>query len=340
MPKTEPGVSAMDVSVIIVNWNSIAYLDECVASIFEQTRGLNFEVIVVDNASPSGEADLLERRLPNVKVIKSPRNLGFAAANNLGFAESTGEHLLFLNPDTELEGPAINLMLEGARSLPNPGILGCKLLNTDLSVQTSCIQTFPTILNQLLDSDSLRGRWPNCKLWGTGPLVSSTLTPAKVEVVSGACMLVRRKVFESVGRFSEDYFMYAEDLDLCYKTQHAGYPNYYLGKATVIHHGGKSTNAEFGTRMKWKSIVRFCEKHRGRPYAFAFRMAMSCAAIVRLAAITIRSLFGDPSKHPKPGQNSLLKWKLILRTLVFPSASPELHRASPEARHKVEVGRI
>ena len=253
----------MDLSIIIVNWNWIAYLRECVASVYEHTRDLLFETIVVDNASLAGDADLLELQLPGITVIKSVENLGFGGANNLGFRHSTGKYILFLNPDTKLVSSAINSMVQGVRELPDAGILGCKLLNTDLSIQTSCIQTFPTIANQLLDSDWLRERWPNSRLWGTKPLFSNTGLPTKVEVVSGACMLVRRDVFEQVGLFTDDYFMYAEDLDLCYKTERAGYPNYYMGTASVIHHGGKSSNPESATRMKWRSITQFCEKPAG-----------------------------------------------------------------------------
>jgi GT2 family glycosyltransferase len=322
--------SPLDVSIIIVNWNSIAYLEECVASIFDCTSDLSFEVIVVDNASPSGEADLLERRLPNVKVIKSSKNLGFAGANNLGFAESIGQYIVFLNPDTKLEGPAIKLMLRSLRSLPDAGILGCQLLNTDLSLQTSCVQTFPTILNQLLDSNWLRELWPNCGLWGTRSLFSSSSEPAEVEVISGACMMVGRDVFNKVGHFSEDYFMYAEDLDLCYKTRRAGYSNYYLGTATIIHHGGKSTNPEYGTRMKWKSILHFCKKYKGRGYASAFRVAMSLAAIFRLFALSVVRLFENRSNQPNSSQDSFTKWKLILSTIALPSAATTVHRPLPE----------
>jgi len=309
----------MDISIIIVNWNSIDYLRKCVASICEQTQGLSFEIVVVDNASPAGDAKLLERELPQITLIKSAENLGFARANNLGFRHSSGKYLLFLNPDTELAGPAINLMVQGAQALPDAGILGCRLLNSDLSLQTSCIQTFPTILNQLLDSDWLRRRWPNSKLWGTGPLSSGSSNPAEVEVISGACMLVRRDVFEQVGLFTEDYFMYSEDLDLCYKTMRAGYKNYYLSAATVIHHGGKSSNPYFATQMKWNSIPHFCAKHRGKLYGLTFRFVMAFAAIARLAAISMTGLFGTTFPSQQAKADTLTKWKLILKTLVTPS---------------------
>jgi GT2 family glycosyltransferase len=311
----------MDVSIIIVNWNSIDYLRECVASIYERTLS-SFEIIVVDNASPAGDAARLELEFSNISLIQSKENLGFAGANNLGFKSSSGKYILFLNPDTKLVSPAIDQMVQALERVHDGGILGCKLLNEDLSVQTSCIQTYPTIQNQLLDSDWLRLRWPNSEMWGTAPLLLNCEKPAKVEVISGACMLVRREVFEQVGQFTEDYFMYAEDLDLCYKIQRAGYSNYYLGAGTVVHYGGKSSNFEWATQMKWKSIVRFCDKHHGHLYALVFRLAMAFAAVIRLAAIAGLGLFWDTFGTSQAKRLSFTKWRWILEAVLTPSTRP------------------
>jgi GT2 family glycosyltransferase len=313
---------AIDLSIIIVNWNSIAYLGGCVASIFEHTRHISFEVIVVDNASPAGDADALEQQFPQVTVIKNAENLGFAGANNIGFMQSSGQYVLFLNPDTKLVGSAIEGMVQGITSLPNAGAVGCKLLNEDLSIQTSCIQTFPTILNQLLDSDWLRQRWPNSRLWGTRALFSTDGKPAFVEVISGACMMVRRDVFEKVGLFSEDYFMYAEDLDLCYKMAKAGYSIYYIGNATVIHYGGRSSEPESATSMKWRSITRFCKRYHGTMYALTFRIAMASSAVGRLGAIAIMRFLGNTLETRRVRWSASTKWRLVLRTVLTPSGRP------------------
>jgi GT2 family glycosyltransferase len=306
----------MEISIIIVNWNSIDYLRDCIASIYDHTSGL-VEIIVVDNASPAGDAALLEQIYPHITLIKSKENLGFAGANNLGFRYSSGKHILFLNPDTKLTNPAINLMVRTLETLHGGGVLGCTLLNEDLSVQTSCIQTFPTILNQFLDSDWLRLRWPSSRLWGTRPLFSHGEKPVKVEAISGACMLVRRDVFEQVGFFDEDYFMYAEDLDLSYRVEQAGYSNYYLRTAKVLHYGGKSSSFESATQMKWKSIIRFLEKHRGSVYALAFRIAMAFAAVTRLVAVAGMGLFRNASGTSQPRRSA--KWRLVLGVMLTPS---------------------
>ncbi len=237
-----PTPEKMTLSIIIVNWNSLGHLRKCLRSVYEHVRNLSFEVIVVDNASPESGIETLNADFPDVLVIKSDINLGFAGANNLGFKRSSGEYVSFLNPDTELVDNAFKIMLDQSVSISDAGVIGCKLLNTDLSVQTSCIQTFPTIPNQVLDYEYLRLRWPRCSFWSIGALFSESKNPVPVEVISGACMLLKRDVFERAGMFTEDYFMYAEDLDLCFKVKALGLRNYFVGQARVIHHGSQSSN--------------------------------------------------------------------------------------------------
>ena len=310
----------MDVSLIYVNWNSVDYIRESIRSVYEQTRGVRFEIIVVDNASPAGNVDILKEEFPEIALIKSATNLGFAGANNLGYKSCSGENILFLNPDTKLVSPAINVMLRHLRSLPEAGIIGCKLLNSDLSVQTSCIQTFPTILNQVLDVEFLRRRWPKNPLWGIGPLYSDSTGPAKVEVVSGACLMIKCAAFEKVSLFSEDYFMYAEDLDLCYKVAQAGFTNYYTGEATIIHYGGKSSEPQSATMMKWTAIPRFCDKNRGRFYGSIFRIVMALTAIGRLTIIKVASVFGNRFAPQTDLKSAMAKWRTILSILLTQSA--------------------
>jgi GT2 family glycosyltransferase len=306
----------MDLSIIYVNWNSVDYIKESIDSVYEHTNGIQFEIIVVDNASTAGNVDILKNFFPEITVIKSSKNLGFAGANNLGFKNSSGENLLFLNPDTKLTNSAITAMLRNLQKLPNAGIVGCTLLNSDLSLQTSCIQTFPTILNQVLDTDYLRDRWPHNPLWGIGPLYSESPEVAKVEVVSGACLMIKRAAFEAVSMFSEEYFMYAEDLDLCYKVTHAGYANYYVSEGKIVHYGGKSSEPESATRMKWKAIPRFCDKNHGRFYGLAFRFVLAGAAVFRLTALNVASVFGNRFGQQLELRSAIAKWRTILRVLV------------------------
>lgn len=304
----------MDLSIIIVNWNSTAYLLQCMESLYAHTHETSFEVIVVDNASPDGDVGVVKERFPDVVLIESRANLGFARANNLGFRTSTGEYVLFLNPDTELIGPAFDGMVRQARTLPSMGAVGCTLLNEDRTIQTTAIQTYPTILNQLLDLEFLRNRFPACPLWNIAPLFRGGTEPSQVQVISGACVLFRREVFAQIGQFSEEYFMYAEDLDLSRKAASAGYINYYLPAEQVIHYGGRSSVRRNAILMKWRSILQYLAKHRGRGYQMAFRAAMAASALVRLALLAARFAV-SPKARQGYGRLALLKWWLILGTM-------------------------
>jgi len=304
----------VDLSIISVNFNSLNYLRECVASIYQWTRGISFEVIIVDNASPSRDIDRLKDEFPQIKLVKSSKNLGFAGANNLGFKQSSGQWLVFLNPDTKLISPALNEMLERGESVADLGIAGCRLLNSDRSIQTSSIMNFPGILNSMLQLESLRLRWP--KLCGIGPLFSTSPEPVHVEAISGACMLVKREIFEQVAMFSEDYFMYSEDLDLCYKTTSAGLRNVHIGQAEIVHYGGTSAIPEWQNVMKTQAELKFCEKNYGQFYALLFRNALAINAMARLTAIAILRSFTGGLAPKQRLDSARARWSTILRTLL------------------------
>lgn len=281
----------LELSIIIVNCNSTAYLRKCLASLRRNALGNEPEIFVIDNASMCDDPGQLVAEYPEVRLIRSEVNLGFARANNLGFEYSRGAYLLFLNPDTEIVGDAIGTMLARLRSLPDAGIMGCKLLNADGSVQTSCIQRFPTILNQALNIEYLRQRWPKLRLWGIAPLYSHPSQPVQVQVISGACLMIKRDVFEKVGKFCEDYFMYGEDADLCYRVREFGGKAFYTGEAMVTHYGGGSTNRKdanhWAAVMQRRAILQFLRRTRGPVAAAAYRATMTIAAAVRLVAFAL-----------------------------------------------------
>jgi N-acetylglucosaminyl-diphospho-decaprenol L-rhamnosyltransferase len=308
----------VDLSIIIVNWNSEDYLRECIPSIDRWTAEVSYEVIIVDNASPALSIASIKEQFPGIKLIKSGKNLGFSGANNIGFRESAGDYILFLNPDTKLSSPAIDLMMKEVKQLPDAGIVGCRLLNGDLSVQTSSIMKFPRIWNSILQIEYLRLRWP--ELWGIGPLFSDR-QPAVVEAVSGACMLMRREVFEKIGRFSEEYFMYSEDVDLCYQAVRAGFTNYQFGHATMVHYGGKSSPGAWQTAMKTRAELRFCRRNYGRLYSVLFRMALVLNASARLTILAAMRLFARAFRVKNALDSTWLRWSVILKTLVMPGGS-------------------
>ena len=300
-----------------MNWNSLSYTCECLASIFSEPDAHDLEVIVVDNASNRDETLPIKSRFPSVITVRSHQNLGFSGANNLGFEQSSGEHLLFLNPDTKVIAPAIRTMSKHLQATLGAGIMGCKLLNTDGSVQTSCIQRFPTILNQCMDLDFLRSRHPLWKIWGIAPLFSEAKEPAAVEVVSGACLMMKRDLFERVGKFSEKYFMYAEDVDLCYRAAQSGWKAYYTGEATVVHHGGGTSKGRRGDAwiavMQRRAILTFCRVAHGRLYAAGYRLAMGINAGCRLLLLAAFSPIRYLATQGSPLYTSMSKWLGVLK---------------------------
>jgi hypothetical protein len=304
-----------ELSIIIVNWNSRDFLRRCLTSLNTHCSSVAHEIIVVDGGSFDGCGEMLARGFPSVVFIQSERNIGFAKANNLGARRANGRCLLFLNPDTEFLEDSVRILMEQLRSLQQAGAAGCRLLNADRSLQTSCIQAFPTIFNQLISSEYLRRRFPSWKIWGMAPLFASPSRPAVVEAVSGASIMVKRETFEAVGGFTEQYFMYGEDLDLCFKIRQAGLRVYHVPQTSLVHFGGGSTRQntnQLPSVMMRESVYRFLRLNRGRTVAALFRLAISITCVIRLFLIVI--LLPISRQHVvRHGTDSLRKWFSILR---------------------------
>lgn len=307
----------MDLSIIIVNWNSKKYLRKCLKSIFENTRDVDFEVIVVDNASYDGCRDMIETEFSAVKFVQNQENCGFSKANNLGYSYSSGKNLLFLNPDTVVISTAIKVMLSSLESIPDAGAIGCRLLHSDFSLQLHSVQRYPTFLNQLLDLHFLKVRYPKWKLWGTEPLYQRGAPPQTVEVIPGACLMVRKRVFEEVGLFTEDYFMYAEDVDLCYKINQTRRKVYFVDGAEVLHHGGGSSRraqaGSFHSIMMRESNFKFVLRTRGRVAASTYRLAILVTAVIHLLLLITVLPFTTWRGRTDGLNETVRKWKKILR---------------------------
>lgn len=279
-----------DVSVVIINYNSVAFTRTCLRTLFANTKDVSLEVIVLDNASHDRCKELLEDEFRNVTFVQNERNLGFAGANNRGAAMAHAEHILFLNPDTEIRGNAIGRLSRQLTATAGAGIVGGRLLNSDRSVQTTSITAFPSIANQVFGAEYLRKRWPRARMWGIHPLFENSSGPVRVDAVSGACMMVRKEAFQLVQGFTTDYFMYGEDLDLCLKVTRAGWKVYYVSDAVIVHHGGKSsasrTEENYADVMIRQSTYRFMNVHGGRGQASLFKAATACSALARLLFVT------------------------------------------------------
>jgi GT2 family glycosyltransferase len=312
MAKENP---AIDLSILVVNWNSANYLKPCLETVYKETHGIQFETIVLDNASYDGSAELCRDQFPQVKFVQGTENLGFTKGNNFAYPFTSGRNLLLLNPDTEIRNGALNKMLATFESLPNAGALGCRLLNSDGSVQPS-VHAFPTITNQLIDSDFLRSRFPQWHIWGMQGSLGESNVLIEVDAVCGACLLIRRSLFEKVGMLALDYVMFGDDLDLCYRVKKARQKVYYIGNADVVHHGGKST-------ASWKqslsdvwvrdSTYRFIVKTRGPVYAGVHKATMAVSAAVRLAVVSLMFLLTLKSDRRQRLIGKLAKWLRVLQ---------------------------
>jgi N-acetylglucosaminyl-diphospho-decaprenol L-rhamnosyltransferase len=306
----------LDLSIIIVNWNSAEFVRRCLQSIYAGTKGCDFEVIVVDNASFDKCGEICRGEFAGAKFLSSSTNLGFAKANNLGAERAAGRNLLFLNPDTEVQDDALRKMIWFLDATSEAGIAGCRLLNTDKSLQTSCVQAFPSILNQVLDTEQLRRAFPRLRFWGTQALHSHR-DAAPVEVVSGACLMIKADVFRAVGGFTPTYFMYAEDADLCFKVHKAGWESYYLPSPSVVHHGGQSSDqkpeSNFASVMMRESLLEFMRLRRGRLYAAAYQCTMVVTAFARLLLLAIAFVFTLGGKRRESLRLSFNKWVKVLR---------------------------
>lgn len=308
-------------SIIIVNWNSQDFVRECLRSL-EKHLTLDHQTVVVDGASFDGCGAMIAREFPWVEFVQSPENLGFGRCNNLGVTYATGTYLLFLNPDTEVSPGAIEALLATAEGDSRIGIVGARLLNTDGTLQTSCVQALPTPLNQTLDSDFLRRIFPHSRLWGNASAFASESATA-VEAVSGACMLVHRDTFHRVGGFCPDYFMYAEDMHLCWQIAQLGKTIVYQGNSVIIHHGGGSSAGDFSKfsclEMR-RAVHHFISCRQGDFAGFLYRSGIGTSAVIRLLVLSFASVFGTQARRSQI-RISTNRWLTNLRWSLRPSGS-------------------
>ncbi len=323
-------------SIIIVNWHSAEYLRACLASIFSAECDFCLEVLVIDNGSYDGCGEMLRGEFPQVCFLQAPQNLGFAEGNNRAFAFSAGRNLLFLNPDTEVVGPALRRMIDVLVSTPDAGIVGPRLVGPDFRVQGNCMRCLPTILNQVLDASLSRKMLP--KWWGLEVVTRESPEPAVAEVVPGTCLMVRREVFVEAGLFNPAYFLYAEDVDLCCKARKLGWETYYLDDAVVIHHGGRSSRLQhdgcYAAVLMRESVRKFLSTNRGPAYAATFRAATGAAALCRVLACSgFWLLASRPSRQlwraAAKKWTRVLRWSLGLEAWAEAPGGRESSAASP-----------
>jgi len=254
----------MDVSIVIVNWNTCNILRDCLRSVYSETTEVQFEVIVIDNASEDNSVEMVHCDFPDVILIENQENRGFAAANNQGIAVAQGRYVLLLNSDTVVLGNTIKKTIDFADSHPKAGIVGCQVLNPDKSLQPTCFM-FPSILNMLLSTTYLYKLFPKNKFFGREQMTWwDRKSTRQVDVVTGCFMLVRREAIERVGLMDERFFMYVEETDWCYRFKQAGWKVMFTPCGEIIHlHGASSKQVKPKMVGQWrKSMLLFFKKHR------------------------------------------------------------------------------
>jgi len=245
----------MDLSIIIVSYNGREHLRKCLQSLAAHGPSVGHEVIVVDNASQDGSREMVAAEFPQARLLPLPKNVGFAAGANRGIKDASGEAIVLLNPDSELEEDVFGPMLTYLRGHPDIGILAPKLRDEDGSLQLSC-RRFPTFSVAFFNRYSLLTRLLPRNRFSARYLLTDWdhSAIAAVDWVSGACLMARRSLFEEIGPLDEGYFMYIEDVDLCQRVHRAGYKVVYFPEAAITHHIGRSSHT-----LPSRSIV---ERHR------------------------------------------------------------------------------
>ncbi|GAA3706835.1 glycosyltransferase family 2 protein [Microlunatus aurantiacus] len=253
--------SKPDVSIVIVNWNTRQYLLDCIASLLENTERASIEIIVVDNASSDGSQDALLEVYPKVRLIQNTENLGFAKANNIGFAAARGAAYCLVNTDVIALDGVIDRLWDYLVTHPGVGMVGPRTIDRDLKTRRNC-RRFPTIGNACGDYLWLR-RLPLLRLEGRALGIETYADTHHAEVLSGCFMMVRREAVEEVGLLDEGFFFYGEDTDWCKRFSDKGWDRIYHPAAKAIHFGGGSSAAypvRYYLTME-KADLRYWKKH-------------------------------------------------------------------------------
>lgn len=262
-------MSRARLSIIIVNYNAGHYLENCLRSIYAETKRIPFDIWLVDNNSKDASLSMVRRNYPLVNLIENKENIGFARANNDAIRKCTGDYVLLLNPDTLILENAIEKMVKFLDENTRTGIAGSKVLNEDGTLQLACRRSIPAPGVAFFRLTGLSRLFPNSKTMAKYNLTYlDPDKPHEVDAVSGAFLMIRRKVIDKIGTLDENFFMYGEDLDFCVRTKKAGWFVMYFPGAQIIHHKGECsrTNSRKAAFEFYRAMYLFHKKHFARDY--------------------------------------------------------------------------
>ncbi len=268
----------MDLSIIIVNYNVKEFLQNLLHSISKAAANLKYEVIVVDNASDDGSVEMIKEKFHQVKLIENKKNLGFSKANNSGLKCASGDYLLLINPDAIVSEDTFDKMIDFFKRTLDAGLVTCKILNPDGTLQLACRRSFPGPWTSFCKVTGLSSLFPKSRLFARYNLTYLDENQTyEVDAISGSFMMFRREVYEKIGGLDEQFFMYGEDLDFCYRVQKSGYKVYYFNETQIIHYKGESTKRSSidETKYFYNAMYLFVKKHLSS--SFLVKMILTCA---------------------------------------------------------------
>jgi GT2 family glycosyltransferase len=322
----------MSISVVIVSWNAKSYLLKCLQSIVEQRHDDLIEVIVVDNASTDGSPEAVNEHFPAVTVIRNPDNYGFARANNIGIAATTGDYLMLVNSDVEVRPDCFRKMVAYMESHAEVGILGPKIVGTNGKTQRSCMG-YPSLWNTFTRALALDSMFPGSARFG-GQLLTywGHDDIRSVGVINGCFWMVRRAAMDQVGLLDERFFIYGEDVDWCKRFNTGGWKVTFYPDAEALHYGGASSaNApvRFYLEMQ-RAQYQYWTKHHSRIASFSFLMINLLHHLVRAAGeLTVYPLHwrrGITSTYKITRSVASIKW--ICSMIARPEAPRRLEISS------------
>ena len=277
-----------DVSIIIVSYNTADLTLAAIQSVYDETR-VGFELLVVDNDSSDGSADLIARRFPQVNLIRLDYNAGFAAANNLAAKEASGRYVLLLNPDTVVLDGAIDTLVAFADEHPEYGIYGGSTFFADGSRNPTAGWNRPTAWSLFCIATGLATLFPRSRVFNPESLAGWTWNePREVDIVTGCLLLSSRESWVRLGGFDPRFFMYAEDADLCLRAREAGLSPALVPAARIIHYGGASEPRRADKMVRlFTAKVQLCRAHYGRFHARACVAMFGFWALARIAMFTL-----------------------------------------------------
>lgn len=263
----------MKLSVIIVNYNVTQLLRSCLLSLQKYIREIEYEVVVIDNASTDASWQELVTEFPNIHFIASETNGGFSKANNQAIQTAKGEYILLLNPDTEFEGFYMKELLDFADAQPLFGCLGVRMHDAEGKFLPESKRSVPDMINSF-EKLFTSFKKNSSKSYYRNDIGENAV--AEVEVITGAFLLAKKDVYEKIGGLDEAYFMYGEDIDLCYTFLRNGYKNFYYGEASILHHKGESTvKDEVYLKRFYGAMQIFIDKYykQSKPVQYSFLKA-------------------------------------------------------------------